>query len=47
MRGLGGVCGASAILQQSYVLPSNFLKIDPDPFASGGYSDVTRGLSTA
>lgn len=32
-----------AILPTSYTLPSDLLKIESDPFASGGYGDVYHG----
>ena len=43
LRELRSICSAGVILPTSYTPLSDFLSIDPDPFAGGGYGDVYKG----
>ncbi|KAF9642914.1 kinase-like protein [Thelephora ganbajun] len=43
LRELRSICGTKAILPTSYTLSTDFLKIDPVPFAIGGFGDVYCG----
>ncbi|KAF9644753.1 kinase-like protein [Thelephora ganbajun] len=43
LRELRGVCGTKGILPTSYKLSTDLLRIDPNPFAVGGFGDVYRG----
>ena len=40
---LRSLCGTAAILPKSYTVQSHTLKVDSEPFASGGYGDVYEG----
>jgi hypothetical protein len=43
LRELRSICGTRAILPTSYKLSPDLLKVDPDPFAFGGFGDVYHG----
>jgi len=40
LRELRNICSTRMALPTSYQIPSNLLKIDPEPFAFGGFGDV-------
>ncbi|KAF9644879.1 kinase-like protein [Thelephora ganbajun] len=43
LRGLRSICKTRAILPTSYTLSADLLRVDSDPFASGGFGDVYHG----
>lgn len=43
LRELKTICGTKALVPTSFALPTNLLKVDPIPFASGGFGDVYKG----
>ena len=43
LRELRSICSAGVILPTSCTPLSDFLSVDPDPFAGGGYGDVYKG----
>ena len=43
LRELRTICGARVMLPTSYILSSQHLEVDSEPFTSGGSGDVYKG----
>lgn len=44
LRKLQGICASQSLLPSSHILSNDHLNIQEEPFASGGYSDVYKGI---